>query len=210
MDANKLSQYIRDELLPQRQSPYQSIIIETVKPEVSRFDRRKAKEIHKFAKVFERNRGLYLAKRTNAKTGFHLSDCFNYGVEFKGAYWEEPKKKTGMTYQDVLNRRYDEFTWSNLTLESIGRDVFPGRPKVRYITGLFTPEQMNEIEEAFKLKKNIHIEKPGERRDLSVSTNWNAEHNLFTANFSSEYAGTGNGDYYLLLNPTFAVFYESD
>ena len=33
---------------------------------------------------------------------------------------------------------------------------------------------------------------------------------VFRAWFSSEYKGCGNGDYYLLINPTQAIFVEKD
>ena len=46
-------------------------------------------------------------------------------------------------------------------------------------------------------------------RDLTIRVTPNGDGTV-TARFDSEYMGCGNGDYWLLLNPTTAVYYERD
>lgn len=46
-------------------------------------------------------------------------------------------------------------------------------------------------------------------RDLSIRISPNADGTV-NARFDSEHMGCGNGDYWLMLNPTLAVFYEAD
>lgn len=47
-------------------------------------------------------------------------------------------------------------------------------------------------------------------RDLSLSIERSEKDGLLRAWFSSEFKGYGNGDYYLLINPTTAIFCERD
>ncbi len=73
----------------------------------------------------------------------------------------------------------------------------------------FCKQDCQKIEEAFREKKELHVFRPGTRRDISVNTKI-CNDGIFRAWYSSEYAGRGNGQYYLLINPHYATFMEPD
>ena len=89
---------------------------------------------------------------------------------------------------------------------------FKGKLKLRNISSLLNSHEKNRLKEAFENKTEYHWSRNTchhRGRDLSLSTKL-GEDGKFRAWFSSEYMGCGNGDYYLLLNPTTAIFYETD
>ena len=86
---------------------------------------------------------------------------------------------------------------------------YNGRFKTRSIKGLFPPHIIEQLREAMEQKKDYHYSKDGARRDYSLSVK-NCKDGILRAWFSSEYSGCGNGDYYILINPTTAVFVETD
>ena len=144
------------------------------------------------------------------KNGWDIIDVFESNVRITDAYWKDSNAKDKLTYQDVLNRRYDEFTWRYLTPEFLKEGTGRTNPKTRYISTVFSPSIMKEIKQAFEFKEDMILRISGDRRDLSVKTQWDAENKNYMAWFSSEMSGTLNGDYYLLMNPTFAVFNGND
>lgn len=66
-----------------------------------------------------------------------------------------------------------------------------------------------KMEEAFQEKKAFSYVQNGQKRDLSVEAQVGKD-GIFRAWFSSEYSGCGNGDYYLVISPTQAIYYERD
>jgi hypothetical protein len=62
---------------------------------------------------------------------------------------------------------------------------------------------------AFDQKKSLQYHRDGKRRDLSIETKL-CEDGIFRAWYSSEYRGCANGDYYLVISPTQAIYYERD
>lgn len=66
-----------------------------------------------------------------------------------------------------------------------------------------------QMQAAFEHKKDFSFHSDGKKRDLSVETKL-GEDGVFRAWFSSEYSGCANGDYYLVISPTQAVYYERD
>lgn len=89
---------------------------------------------------------------------------------------------------------------------------FKGKLNLRNISSLLNTHEKNRLVEAFENKTDYNWSKPTYHhrgRDLSISTKM-GDDGKFRAWFSSEYMGCGNGDYYLLLNPTTAIFYETD
>jgi hypothetical protein len=62
---------------------------------------------------------------------------------------------------------------------------------------------------AFEQRKSLQYHRDGKRRDLSIETK-HCEDGIFRAWFSSEYRGCANGDYYLVISPTQAIYYERD
>lgn len=87
--------------------------------------------------------------------------------------------------------------------------------KVKYrrdIKKLLGTREFEKLVEAFEQKKEYKWNRNTYRhtgRDLSLSTRL-CDDGVFRAWFSSEYMGCGNGDYYLLINPTTAIYYERD
>lgn len=70
---------------------------------------------------------------------------------------------------------------------------------------------LREIRQAFDNKKDYNWSdqaKSNSGRDLSIRIK--AEGESIKAWYSSEYHNCGNGDYYLLVNPTTAIFCETD
>lgn len=66
-----------------------------------------------------------------------------------------------------------------------------------------------QVKDAFEQKKSYQYHRDGKRRDLSIETKL-CEDGIFRAWFSSEYRGCANGDYYLVISPTQAIYYERD
>lgn len=101
--------------------------------------------------------------------------------------------------------------------EEVTRDFewhFIGKLKFRNITKEFKwqEHELELLKQAFENKTEYRWSRTAMRpqgRDLSISTKL-GDDGIFRAWFSSEFAGCGNGDYYLLLNPTTAVYYERD
>lgn len=86
---------------------------------------------------------------------------------------------------------------------------FKNKLKFRCITKLFPSWVKQELINAFENKTNFSYNLNGKKRDYSVEVKM-CEDGVLRAWFASEYRGCGNGDYYLLLNPTTAIFYETD
>lgn len=119
--------------------------------------------------------------------------------------WENQKDKL---FKRISKARYDEQTWSNLKKEDFSESKHP----FYYIDKVFSPWEMEQIKRAFEEKVSFCITK---RAYSSRGRDFRAEgkmcdDGIYRAWFSSEYAGCANGDYYLLLNPRVAVFYEKD
>jgi hypothetical protein len=89
---------------------------------------------------------------------------------------------------------------------------FMGRLKFRNVASLLREGDRKRLVEAFENKTEYRWSRSGSGnngRDLSLSTQIGRD-GKFRAYFSSEYIGCGNGDYWLLLNPTTAIYYERD
>lgn len=89
---------------------------------------------------------------------------------------------------------------------------YTGPLKFRNISKLLTLTEQKNLREAFEQKKRFSWERRTTchlGRDFSISCEI-GEDGKFRAWFSSEFMGCGNGDYWLLLNPTTAIYYEAD
>lgn len=89
------------------------------------------------------------------------------------------------------------------------RDHLYGQVETLSITSKFPKYVLEEIKKAFDEGKPYSYKDYGEKRDKSVEISVGKD-GLLRAWYSSEYAGCGNGSYYLLLNPTTAAFREDD
>lgn len=89
---------------------------------------------------------------------------------------------------------------------------FKGKLNFKNITQYLTEHEKQRLVEAFEQGKDFSWKRKTYHhagRDLSISLERHTDGNLY-AYFSSEYMGCGNGDYWLLLNPTTAIYYERD
>lgn len=152
----------------------------------------------------------HLCYRTTKRRGLYVSKL-NLGKVVKIELYandskkilEEEKEKKEKNWKKIQRALYDEKTWSNLKKENMS-----GKFKYRYINKIFS-YRMKDIKKAFENKEEFRFFIPGTRRDYSVSGKM-GEDGVYRAWFSSEYAGCGNGSYYLLLNPKLAIFIEND
>jgi hypothetical protein len=162
-----------------------------------------------FKTAYVKDNKVYLnIRKTMADngTGYLIDSLINDFYNIIGVELVDKQEKK-FTFQDVLNKRYDNQTWTSIREKNFNGEFDPPIT-FRKITRDFYKSDLIRIEAAFKLKKEISVRKYGTKRDFSVETKLvNGE---FKAWFSSEYAGCGNGDYYILLNPKTAVFVEND
>lgn len=102
--------------------------------------------------------------------------------------------------------------WRNLTTaEDLKHMLFNDQTlKTRSIMSTPLKPYVSQIREAFEKKTSGEWLHTGIQRDMSIETRYDADTDNFRAWFSSEYAGCGNGDYYIMINPTVAVFVETD
>ena len=120
-------------------------------------------------------------------------------------------KKIHPNVWDDLKNEMNDVIKNNI----IGQDFewhFRGKLKIKTITKHLSLTERLQLKRAFENKERFSWRKytyHRSGRDLSISTEI-GEDGKFRAYFSSEYAGCGNGDYWLLLNPTTAIFYETD
>ena len=113
--------------------------------------------------------------------------------------WDELKQEM----QDIINGGLpkESFDWH-----------FTGQLKFRNISTLLNSHYKEKLIKAFKNKEEFswhYRTSHHSGRDLTISTRV-CEDGIFRAWFSSEFMGCGNGDYWLLLNPTTAIYYERD
>lgn len=120
------------------------------------------------------------------------------------------------THKNAWNHLRAE--WSNIaetgeTTKDFDWHFAGDKLKFRYIKKMLHSEMDYErLIDAFENKKEYNWRRyatTSRGRDYSISTHVDEEGN-FRAWFSSEYPNCGNGDYYLLLSPKVAVFYEHD
>jgi len=158
-----------------------------------------------FKKYFE-NGGAEYINTKYCNSGYEitaLSDNIKDIEKIKLVYYGVNEKQ--LTDVELRKKCYDDKTWTSLKAEDFTEG---GRAPFYNISKCFNKRQLKEIKEAFENKKSINITNYGPRRDHSISTKF--DKNEFKAFFNSEFSGCGNGSYYLLLNPTTAIYYEDD
>ena len=106
-------------------------------------------------------------------------------------------------YQKLQKLRYNDKTWNDITIEDFH---YHEKLIFRKIDNLFDPDI---IEQSFKNKERFYYSHSSKNRDYSINGHL-GEDGIYRAWFGAEFKGMGNGKYYLLLNPTTAVFMEDD
>lgn len=98
----------------------------------------------------------------------------------------------------------DDYKEDYLIKENSGRRI-----KTVSMSSEFPNWVCKELKDAIENKKPFSYSKRGTKRDKSVTVQI-YEDGSVNAFYSSEYSNCGNGDYYLLINPTTAIFCETD
>lgn len=120
------------------------------------------------------------------------------------------KKLHSNVWEDIRNEMEDVV--NNNIVNNDFEYHFTGKLNFKNVTKYLTLSEAKRLKEAFENKTEFRWSRYTDHqlgRDLKISTEIGKD-GKFRAFFSSEYMGCGNGDYWLLLNPTTAIFYETD
>jgi len=165
---------------------------------------------------------------TNGCICYHVRNQKRYGYHFpcydkiKNITEHLPKVYNNVSNAKTILKKIHPNAWNNIKEEMKkvidGESVqdfewhFTGKLKFRNVSSLLSDYERKRLKESFENKisfgwhQNTHHHSG---RDLSISVEI-GEDNELRAYFSSEFMGCGNGDYWLLLNPTTAIYYERD
>lgn len=127
------------------------------------------------------------------------------------------RTETDFDYGNQTKRLLGKFhrnLWTNIQQELIDD---PSIMKTKYfnnfgtinISQKFPKVVLQQLKTAIENKENYSHKEYGEKRDLSIEAKL-CDDGVYRAWYSSEFAGCGNGSYYLLINPTTAAFREDD
>ncbi|MBN2286042.1 MAG: hypothetical protein JXI43_06315 [Tissierellales bacterium] len=151
------------------------------------------------------------------RTGYHLfSQVSVPDICSMERVSEEDKQALRLKQAETLLRRIDSRCWDTIrdrTPEQISAEFCDSnlipfnyiRRFKPYIRG-YLKQQMQD---AFMYQKAFSYSQQGTKRDLKVDCKL-CDDGVFRAWFSSEYSGCVNGDYYLVISPTQAIYYERD
>ncbi len=125
-------------------------------------------------------------------------------------------KAQRLKHAQSLLRRIDPRCWDdirNRTPEQISQEFCDSNLVPFNFIRRFKPYIRNylkqQMQDAFENKKAFSYGQNGTKRDLKVDCKL-CDDGIFRAWFSSEYSGCANGDYYLVISPTQAIYYERD
>jgi hypothetical protein len=175
---------------------------------------------------------LYLYKSTYGEICFsnkasRVRSVYSHYVLFKDSQVEsieliKDNSKKNIDW-DLNNRLYilnntHENLWEDLKLElsksnykesSLIRENSGRKIKIVSMKSVFPKWVLDNIKDAIENKKEFSYTLSGTRRDRSIDVKV-CDDGKLRAWYSSEYAGCGNGAYYLLINSNTAVFAEYD
>lgn len=176
---------------------------------VNRNRRKVLKEM--FVRFFEASGSGELCYSFYRRSGYRVSGI-NYGNIRRLSISPGPGvMKGGIETVRALGRSIHPNAWEDLRRKietSPGDYIHLGLARIS-ILRKFPSSVIEAIKRAFDTKTEYRYDRPGTKRDLSVSMKVCAD-GIFRAWFSSEYPGCANGSYYLLINPTTASFREDD
>jgi len=204
-----------EKYLAEKQEHISKFYLTFSKPLTLRINRRKTMETQK-AKVT-----LFISTIGNfcytfgKRTGFYFdSSQIESLISIEAVLPEETRAEKLKLVKSFANRIHAN-AWDNLR-EEIKSD--PGKAFDRYgamvtsIKSKFPDYVINQLKEAFEKKEQYSYSQEAwgkKGRSLRVETKL-CDDGIFRAWFSSEYPGCANGDYWLLINPTTAIFMETD
>lgn len=162
-------------------------------------------------KIFKAQNGRYCY--TNYKNGRYGSYVYylptenlvSITMDDKETFdWDEKAlKMKGMFHENLWNSLKEKLDGTYLK-ENLYRNT-----SMVNIKNKFPAYVINQLTEAIEEMKDYSYQTYGEKRDLSVQVSKGDDGEL-RAWFSSEYHGCANGDYWILVNPTTAMFRETD
>jgi hypothetical protein len=147
----------------------------------------------------------------NSKVPFNMNNLPNLLENLESIEYNSGNQIIQNTLVEAHKKIHNNL-WSDLKKSPLKLSQGFDYPKLRSIAGIFTKEETDKIQKAINQKENLSLRKgakSGHGRDYSVNVSFD-EKGEGKAYFSAELPGCGNGDYYILLNPTTAYFAETD
>lgn len=142
-------------------------------------------------------------KRTGMPLPSYIADKIVYMATKEVKKPEDTKEKQ---IKSILNSKHEN-VWNYDDFEDMLRRSYSSLNK-RSLTSILPKYVIEEIKSAMDNKKDYRWSQSGKKRDYSIQVKY--EDGVGRAWFSSEYSGCGNGDYYILINPTTATLKETD
>ena len=159
------------------------------------FSRKRKRLVNKISVIFFTDKYLNrLCYTTTGRKGFLVSDAMEWQnieklvVRFPDPL--DPIREREKLFQRIQRARYDEQTWSNLKPEDFTENKHP----FFYLSKVFSPHEIEQIEKAFREKASFRIERKATSprgRDYRAQGCLGAD-GIYRAWFSSEYAGCLN------------------
>ena len=167
-------------------------------------------------KVFDKEFKLWFFKTKdeipcysfNKNTGYHLNTMDYskiYSIESVDSSTELKESTKQKDIKSILNSRHPN-VWQE-GFEDILNNTYNSLKK-RSITRIVPPYIIDNIKKAMDEKTNYDWSCDGKKRDYRIQVRFSGD--MGKAWFTSEYSGCGNGDYYILINPTTATLKETD
>lgn len=155
---------------------------------------------------------LCYSRRRNRRTGYAVSDYFPFNEAYQISLI--PKgNEDALKLRQVQNLAGLIYpgTWPGLAqdLQQTPEKYTHHHPLRVNITRKFPPHVIENLRQAFAERREYRYSLSGRKRDLTVSVQIN-DRGEVRGYFSSEFAGTGNGQYWLLVNPETAILQEED
>lgn len=220
----KVSEVITEDFVKENEGKRFNIIFsEPVEVVISRM-RQTVKVMHNVGFFIGGNGGIYYMDARSKRRGFSI----NHMPTHKILQMEEKIKKVHSPIENAktILKKIHANVWDELKEEmqevidgKFNQDFewhFKGKLKFVSIASKIPKHErqwaMKAIKDAFENKKEYRWSKTADApqgRDLKINIEKGGD-DKFRAFFSSEFPGCGNGHYYILLNPTTAIYYEAD
>jgi hypothetical protein len=156
---------------------------------------------------------LYVAAMRNAKY-MHPFNILPNDIlcAISKVYTLESNTTNKITVQQFNSRKFAPYVWRSVTQKDQLEPAMyeDGTLKSRSLTSTPMNKYLPEIKKAFAEKKDGKWQHHGTQRTMTVEIKYDAKNDELKAWFSSEYAGMPLGDYYMLINPSTAIFAEGD
>jgi ribosomal protein S21 len=210
-DIETAVRQLKEMMSPKGLYPQQKIRVRFQIPTQVKVNRQKSAMLSSMDVSFFRSTTGRFCYTFHRRTGFPVD-----GIDYRNVSSLSIEKRDAVTGKEIeriksLGRSIHPNAWNDLK-KKIEEEPLSyrqyGLARID-ISRNFPARVIEELGQAFDLKQDYRYEKPGEKRDLTVSTKL-CEDGVLRAWFSSEYSGCGNGAYYLLLNPRLASFCEYD